>query len=128
MPKKPVELWPDFKSEPRPHTVRSVLLEAGVELAEKTEDKIRFVVDSQPEAKGRFAHNCYLFAPALSYRYPLCKVKEDGNPYPVTLVGDATFQKGTPAGNEAALLENLRLLFHSEATKRAVLQLLDVLS
>ncbi|SRR5260370_16093551 len=128
MPEKSDSFWPDFAAEPQPYTVRRVLLEAGQGLAEKTEGKIQFVVESKPGGKGRFVHDCYLFAPALSYRYPLCKVTEDGDPYPVTLVGDGTFQKGTPAGNEAAFKENLRLLFHSDATKRAVLQLLDVLS
>jgi hypothetical protein len=123
-----VNLWPDFKAEPRPRTVRRVLLEAGEGLAAQTEDQIRFVVDTKPGGKGRFVHDCYLVAPALSYRYPFCKVTEDGDPYPVTLVGDGTFQKGTSAGNEEAFVENLRVLFHSDATKRAVLRLLDVLS
>jgi hypothetical protein len=127
-PGKPVNLWPDFEKEPRPRTVRRVLLEAGVGLADQTENRLQFVVESKPSAKGRFVHDCYLFAPALSFRYPLCKVTEEGDPYPVTLVGDGTFQQGTPAGNEAYFKENLRLLFHSDATKRAVLQLLDVLS
>ncbi len=127
MAKKQVGLWPDFKAEARPRTVRRILLEAGAGLAQQTEDQIQFVVDSKPGAGGRFVHVCYVFVPAMAYRYPLCKVTEDGDPYPVTLVGDGTFKKGTAAGNEAAFVENLRLLFHSDATKRAVLQLLDAL-
>jgi hypothetical protein len=128
MPNKPSKFWPDFKTEPRPRTVRTVLLEAAAGLAEQTDDRVRLVLDSRPGAKGRFVHDGYLYAPALSYRYPLFKVTEDGDPYPVTLTGDGTFEKGTPAGNEGAFKENLRLLFHADATKRAVLQLLDILS
>jgi hypothetical protein len=128
MPKKLEQLWPNFEDQPRPRTVRRVLLEAGAGLGEQTGKRIQFVVDSKPAAKGQFVHDCYLFAPALSYRYPLCKVTEEGDPYPVTLIGDGTFKGGTPAGNEAAFVENLRLLFHADTTKRAVLQLLDILS
>ena len=128
MAKKQVSFWPDFKAQARPRTVRRVLLEAGKGLAEQTKEEIQFIVDSKPGARGRFVHDCYLFVPAMSYRYPLCKVTEDGDPYPVTLVGDGTFTKGTPAGNEGAFVENLRLLFNSDATKRVVLQLIDALS
>jgi hypothetical protein len=128
MTNMPVQFWPDFKAEPRPRTVRSVLLEAAAGLAEQTEGRIQFVVDSKPAAKGRFVHDCYLVVPALSYRYPLCKVSEDGDPYPVILFGDGTFRQGASAGTEAAFKENLRLFFHADATKRTVLQLLDILS
>jgi hypothetical protein len=128
MSDKAVQLWPDFKAEPLPRTVRRVLIEAGAGLAEQTKKKVQFIVDTEPGPKGRFTHVCSLFAPELNYSYPLCRVTENGDPYPVTLVGDDAFRKGTPAGNEAALTENLRLLFHSDATKRAVLQILDVLS
>jgi hypothetical protein len=46
----------------------------------------------------------------------------------VTLVGDGTFQNGVAARDERMLVENLKLLFRSEATKNAVLQLLDLVS
>ncbi len=129
MPRRIQQLWPDFQAEPRPRTIRRLLLEAGAGLGEQTGNRIQFVVDSTPGLKGKgFAHDCYLFAPALSYRYPLCKVGEAGEPYPVVLIGDGTFQKGIEAKDEATLMENLRLLFHADATKRAVLQLLDILS
>src|SRR5262249_50175451 len=121
-------LWPDLKAEPRPHTVSRVLLEAGTGLGEQTEDQVRFIVDSRAGTMGRFVHDCYLVAPSLSSRYPFCKVTEDGDPYPVTLVGDGAFKKGMSARNEAEFVENLRLLFHEDAAKRAVLQILDILS
>ena len=128
MGKKQVELWPDFNAEARPRTIRRILLEAGAGLAQQTKSEIQFVVESKPGTKGRFVHDCYLSVPTISYRYPLCVVTEEGDPYPVTLAGDGTFRQGTSAGDEAALVENLRLLFHSDATKRMVLQLLDALS
>jgi hypothetical protein len=125
----PDNLWPDFKTEPRPHTVRRVLLEAGEGLSEQTKNEIQFVVQSRLAGKGaRFVHECHLYVPKLNYMYPLAKVVENGDPYPVTLVGDGTFQEGVPAGNEAALVENLKLLFRSDATKKTVMQLLDAVS
>ena len=128
MPKNQASLWPNFNAEPRPRTIRRVLLEAGAGLAEQTEGQIQFLVDFKPGPSGRFVHDCYLSVPAIAYRYPFCKVTEDGDPYPVMLIGDATFKNGAAAGNEAAFTENLSLLFHSDATKRIVLQLLDALS
>src|SRR5689334_2232535 len=105
----PENLWPDFEAEPRPRTVRRVLLEAGEGIAERTGGRIKFFVHTSAGGKGKFVHDCYLFAPAIDYRYPLCKVTEDGDPYPVTLVGDGTFQKGVAAGDEPALVETLKL-------------------
>jgi hypothetical protein len=87
------------------------------------------VVDTKAAAgKGKFSHDRYLYAPALSYRYPLCNITEKGEPYPVNIVGDGMFQQGILAGNEDNFKSNLRHPFHSDATKRAVLQLLDALS
>ena len=124
----PENLWPDFSGEPRLRTVRRVLIEAGEGLAERTEGKIHFEVESKPGGQGRFLHDCYLFVPSILYRYPLFKVVEEGDPYPVTVIGDATFQKGVAAGKERALVENLKLLFHADTTKKMVQQLLDLLS
>src|SRR5262249_43100195 len=121
-------LWPDFQAEDRPRTVRTVLLEAAEGLDERTDGRIRCVIETKPAGRAKFVHECYLDARALAYRYPLFKVTEDGDPYPVTLVGDGAFQKGVSSGNEATLVENLRLLFHSDATKRTVQQLLDLVS
>ncbi len=127
MPEKQVNLWPDFGAVAKPRTVRRVLLEAGEGLAEQTKREIQFIVDSKPGPGGRFVHDCYLYVPSMAYRYPLCKVVEDGDPYPVTLIGDGTFKNGTAAGNEEAFVDNLRLLFGSDATKDVVLKLLDAI-
>ena len=124
----PDNLWPDFGSEPPIRTVRGILLEAGAGLAERTGRRMQFLVESRPDKKAHFAHDCYLYAPLLAYRYPFCKVVEEGDPFPVTLVGDGTFQKGVAAGNERALLEDLRLLFNADPTKRTVQQILEIVS
>jgi len=121
-------LWPDFRAEPKLRTVRRVLLEAAEGLPERTNKQIQLVVESKPGGKGRFVHDCSLWVPRIGYKYPLFKVTENGDPYPVTVVGDGPFEKGIAAGDEAALVENLRLLFHSDATKRTIQQLLDILS
>ena|SRR5258707_11711986 len=121
-------LWPDFKTLPQPRTVRRVLLEAGEGLADRTNGRLRCEVDTKPGGKARFVHEGYLVAPALGYRYPLFRVEENGDPYPVTLIGDGTFKQGTGAADESTLLVNLGLLFRSDSTKRTVLELLDIVS
>src|SRR5207302_6223865 len=109
----PENLWPDFDAEPKIRTVRRVLIEAGAGLKERTRDLIRFTVVSRPGDKGKFVHDCYLDVPTLGagYRYPFFKVTEDGDPYPVTIVGDGISQRGETAGDEQALIANLKLLF-----------------
>jgi hypothetical protein len=104
-----------------------VLLEAGEGLGKQTKGDIQMSVNSAPAGKVRFTHQCLLSVPALNYRYPLFTVEERGDPYPVWIFGDAVFEKGVPAANEAALLENLRLLFRADSTKHTVLQLLEML-
>src|SRR6516164_4591402 len=105
------DLWPDFGSLPRVRSVRRVLVEAGKGLAEKTRGLVNLEIESAPKGKGQFTHVGLLVVPALDYRFPLFRAEENGDPYPVTIYGDSTFQKGTPAANEGGLVENLRLLF-----------------
>jgi hypothetical protein len=128
-------LWPDFDLATKPRTVRRVLIEAGAGLQEKTKGTIRFEVDTAPHGKGGFVHNCYLVAPGLGYRYPLLRVEQGVEPYPVTVYSEQR-KGGTPVGsrgqspeqNERALVEHLREVFKSELTNRIVLQLLDAIS
>jgi hypothetical protein len=128
VPLMPDNLWPDFDAEPQLRSVRRILIEAGAGLAERTGSRLQFIVDSKAAGKARFSHDCFLFAPLLAYRYPLCKLVETGDPYPVFLHGDGTFEKGVAAGDEAALIENLRLLFNAGPTKRVVQQVLEIAS
>ena len=53
-------LWPDFDISQRPRTIKRVLLEAGAGVAEKTEEVIKFVVDTRVDDGKKFVHVCYL--------------------------------------------------------------------
>jgi hypothetical protein len=119
--------WPDFATMAKPKTIRSVIIEEGAGISEKTNGAIRFEVDSSPHGKGGFVHYCSLVAIKVAYRYPLLRVVQDGLDYPVTVIAD-TFPQGAAAGNEEELRKDLGLVFRSDVTKRVVLQLLDLLS
>ncbi len=121
----PDNLWPEFPVEAKPRTIRTVLLEAGGGIADRTGGKLLFdVVSSLDDAGRRFFHTCYLRA-ATGYRFPLFQVVEQGGPYPVIINGDEAFDKGIKAGDEAELREQLRRLFAAEPTRRLVFQMLD---
>ncbi|MBX9681967.1 MAG: hypothetical protein K2X38_24685 [Gemmataceae bacterium] len=119
-------LWPDLKTSEPIRTVRTVLVEAASGLVERTDSKVSCLVETIPGGSGRFTHQAYLSVAVMGYRYPLFRVQEQGDPYPVMVFGDGTFQKGVACGNEAYLEETLRLLFNSDHTKRMIFQLLDL--
>ena len=118
--------WPEFDKQPKVKTVRSVLLEEGSGVSERTDNEIRFVVESEPSGKG-FVHHCYLLVPKVAYRYPLLRVSQDGLDYPVTLVADV-WPQGTAAGDETELRKALGLVFRSDAVKKLVPQLRELVS
>jgi hypothetical protein len=117
--------WPEFDKLPKPQTVRSVLLEEGNGIAERTNGEIRFVVE--PELSGKsVAHHCSLFVSKVGYRYPLMRVIQDGFGYPVRVIADNIQQ--VAAGNEAELRKVLGQVFQSDAIKNVVPQLLELVS
>ncbi|MBY0229242.1 MAG: hypothetical protein K2W96_08200 [Gemmataceae bacterium] len=121
----PDNLWPEFTVAAKPRTLRTVLLEAGNGIAERMGGKLLFDVASSLDTAGkRFFHTCHLRA-ATGSRFPLFQVVEQGAPYPVVINGDAEFDHGVKAANEADLLEQLRRLFAADPTKRVVFQMLD---
>lgn len=111
----------------KPKTVRSIIIEEGAGIAEKTKGEIRFIVDSQPGDGGGFVHHCFLEVIKAGYRYPLMRVVQRSFSYPVKIIAD-NWPQGADAGNEGALRQNLGLVFRSDATKNVVLQLLDLVS
>jgi len=119
--------WPDFSTLPKPRTVRSVLIEEGHGIAERTNGEVKFNVESEPSGNGGFLHRCSLFVPKVGYRYPLLRVVQDGLDYPVTVVAD-TFPHGSVASKEEELRKVLGQVFRSEAVKNVVLHLLDLLA
>lgn len=119
--------WPEFDKLPKTQTVRSVLLEEGTGVSERTNGEIRFLVESEASGKGSFVHRCFLFVPKVGYRYPLLRVIQDNLDYPVTVVADI-WPQGATAGNEAELRKDLGLVFRSDVVTRVVPQLLELVS
>ena len=119
--------WPTFDEPTRVKSVRSVLLEEGSGISERTGDKIRFAVESEAQNGGGLTHYCYLIVPAVGYRYPLLRVVQEQLGYPVTVVADP-YPDGFRAVDETALRKTLGRVFRSEPIKKVVPQLLDLVS
>jgi hypothetical protein len=117
--------WPTF-DEPSVKSVRSVLLEEGSGISDRTGDKIRFAVESEAQ-NGSLTHHCYLIVPAVGYRYPLLRVVQEQLDYPVTVFADA-YPNSSRADDETALRKALGIIFQSEPVKKVVPQLLDMVS
>lgn len=119
--------WPEFDKLPKSQSVRSVLLEEGVGIAERTDGEIKFLVESEPSDTGGFLHRGVLFVPKVEYRYPLLRVVQEGLGYPVTVVADL-YPKGSAAANEAEFRKVLGRVFRSDVVKSLVPQLLELVS
>lgn len=119
--------WPDFARMPKPKTIRSVVLEEGRGISERTDGRMIFDVDSSPKGKGGFEHSCYLVVPTIAYRYPLMRVVQESPGYPVRVFAD-NWETGISAANDSELRDHLGEVFRSEATKSVVFQLLDAVS
>jgi len=119
-------LWPEFHPTIRSQTVRRLLLEAGEGLAERTDNRVRFVVVSRPLDPP--LHECFLYAPDLGYRYLFLRVFENGDPYPVSLITANEGESTLIAKTERALLKHLRDIFHSELTTKQITSLLENVS
>jgi hypothetical protein len=119
--------WPTFDELTRVKSVRSVLLEEGSGISERTGDKIRFTVESEAQSGSGITHHCYLIVPAVGYRYPLLRVVQETLDYPVTVFADL-YSDGYRAADEAKLREALGVIFRSEPVKKIVAQLLDMVS
>jgi hypothetical protein len=60
--------WPDFDFSRTPRTIRSILLEEGQGISEKTNGKITFEVETRAEARGGFVHDCFLVARTINFK------------------------------------------------------------
>jgi hypothetical protein len=119
--------WPTFDEATRVKSVRSVLLEEGSGISERTGDRIRFTVESEAQIGSGLTHHCYLIVPAVGYRYPLLRVVQEKLDYPVSVVADP-YPDGFRAADETELRKVLGLVFRSEPIKKVVPQLLDMVS
>ena len=119
--------WPEFDKLPKQKSIRSILLEEGHGVSDRTGNEIRFLVESLPYDDGGFIHRCFLLADKIGYRYPLLRVMQVGLDYPVKVVADA-FPQDTAAGNEAELRKALGIVFQSDPVKKVVPQLLEMVA
>jgi hypothetical protein len=111
----------------KPKTIRSVIIDEGGGISERTRGAIVFQVASSAHGSGGFVHQCYLSVVKAAYQYPLLRVVQNDLGYPVTVVADPV-PDGTRAKNEKELREQLGLVFQSDITTRIVIQLLDMVS
>ena len=119
--------WPKFDMPPKTNSVRSVLLEEGNGISERTNNRLQFLIESDGFAGRGFVHCCSLLVPKIDYRYPLLRVIQENLDYPVTLVADL-WSQGVSVSNETDLRKNLGLLFRSEAVTKLVPQLIELIS
>jgi hypothetical protein len=119
--------WPTFDEQTRVKSVRSVLLEEGSGISDRTNDRIRFTVEPEAQSGGALTHHCYLVVPAVGYRYPLLRVVQERLDYPVTIIGDL-YPDGFRADDETTLRKALGNVFRSEPIKKVVPQLLGLVS
>ena len=115
-----VDLWPDFKIDPKPRGIRQMLEEAGEGLKPKTKDLVEFRAwpadGRSPEFPFRF--RCELYVRTLDYHYPLFEVYSSATGFPAQVrTGGST----TPVVTEAELFSALGEVFQAAET-RAVIQ------
>ncbi len=118
--------WPTFHTA-KTKSVRAVLLEEGVGIVDRTDGKIRFVVESEPTDDGGLLHRCFLDVAAVGYRFPLMRVRQAGLDYPATVVADI-YERGKQVKTETDLRKTLGSVFKSDAVANVVPQLLELVS
>ena len=116
-------LWPDFPKGHR-RTIKTILMELGSGIQEKTEGTIRFFVDTSLEEPGNFKHRCQLHVVPIAYFYPLFTVTHTASMFPVTTVSDALGQP-IVSKSEEEFTAVLKRVITSESTRNVVEQLLD---
>ena len=116
-------LWPDFPRDRR-RTVRTILIEYGSGIAERTADKIQFRVETDADHAG-FKHHCRLDVPSIAYHFPFMTVTNSATTmFPVTTHADA-FPRPVVSHTEEELVATLQQVFTAPVTVAMVNQLLD---
>ncbi len=115
--------WPDFAKGNR-RTIKTILTEMGSGISEKTGDAIKFQVQTIPDGKGVFKHNCSLYIPSMYYQYPFMTVTHPISMFPVTTQSDV-FGQPVVSKTETEFTDILKQIFSSDSTKTVVEQLLD---
>ena len=115
--------WPDFVRGHR-RTIKTILMEVGSGIKEKTEGTIQFYIQTIPDGQGNFKHHCQLHVLPIAYFYPLFTVTHTVSMFPVTTTADALGQP-VVSNNETDFVDVLRQIITSESTRNVVDQLLD---
>jgi hypothetical protein len=120
------DLWPEISIATKPRGMKQILREAGKGLAEKTGNLINFDVRARANPVGeQFTFECLLFAPSITYRYPIVRVTTGVTAFPADVVADGGIErKGIQ--NEAELKQVLADIFQSDRTKQLLNNLLAV--
>jgi hypothetical protein len=119
--------WPKLDELTKVKSVRSVLFEEGSGISERTDDKIRFSVQSEVQSGGGLTHSCYPVVQAVGYHYPLLRVVQEKLDYPVTVFADP-YPDGSRVDDEKELRKALGVVFRSEPVKKVIPLLLDMVS
>ncbi|MGL5095450.1 MAG: hypothetical protein ACRDD1_07675 [Planctomycetia bacterium] len=117
--------WPKFDTLRRPKTIKSVITDEGSGIAERTNNQITFIVDSEHDGETGFLHRCYLFVPQVGYKFQLLRVFQNDLTYPAKVITD-TFPKGVEVKDEKELRKALGEVFSSDVVMKVVPQLMEL--
>ena len=115
--------WPEFAKGNR-RTIKTILMEQGSGVEERTEGAIKFNVYTSFDGSGSFRHLCDLRVISIDYDYPLFTVTHRASMFPVTTIADALGQP-IVSHTEEQLVAVLKQIITSESTRNVVEQLLD---
>ena len=115
--------WPEFTKAKR-RTIKTILMEQGSGVEERTEGAIKFNVYTSFDGPGSFRHLCDLRVISIDYDYPLFTVTHPASMFPVTTIADALGQP-VVSHNEEELVAVLKQIIMSDQTRIVVEQLLD---
>ncbi len=124
-----LDLWPDFKFDPKPHGVRQILEEAGHGLEEKANGLVEFRVwpDEGRDSEFPVRDRCDLYVQKMDYNYALLAVHASPTGFPVKVViGPEVLEGPFKAGDEPTLHAALANIFRSEYTKAVVQNLISM--
>ncbi len=115
--------WPNFAKGHR-RTIKTILMELGSGIGDRTEGTIKFFVETTPDGQGNFKHRCQLYVVPIAYFYPLFTVTHTVNIFPVTTIADALSQP-VVSNTEEEFVAVLKQIITSDSTRNVVEQLLD---